>query len=64
MRSFTQVRSLKLAPFHAQCTDTTRREDAFRNSSVNVPKNGCRGNSVNVKALSWFIIDSNDSNIY
>jgi hypothetical protein len=44
--------------------DTTRRVDAFRNSSVKVPTNGCQGNSVNVKALTWFIINSNENNVH
>jgi hypothetical protein len=40
--------------------DTTGRVDAFRNFSVNVPKNGFQGNSVNVKTPTWFIINSTD----
>jgi len=44
--------------------DMSRRVDAFRNSTVNVPKNGFQGNSVNAKTLVWFIIDSNDYNIH
>jgi len=44
--------------------DTTMRVHTFRNSSLNVPKNGCQGNGVNVKTLTWFIINSNVNNIH
>jgi hypothetical protein len=37
---------------------------ALGNSSVNLPKNGCRGNSLNVKTMNWFSINDNDNKIH